>query len=210
MNKNMENPIKRRKTRKIWVGDVPVGGDAPIAIQTMTNTETTDVDATVGQILRAQQAGADIVRVSVPSMDAADAFGEIRKQVNIPLVADIHFDHRIALKVAEYGVDCLRINPGNIGRDEKVREVIDAVLAGKAGAREDYVPQRRDIPLAGVKGELSDPKVKIAGGSAARFAAAYATDIYADKLREELDERVGPAAGEAVENVREGLFGGGR
>ena len=108
----MENPIKRRKSRKIWVGDVPVGGDAPIAIQTMTNTETTDVAATVAQIRRAQDAGADIVRVSVPTMDAAEAFGEIRKQVDIPLVSDIHFDYRIALRVAELGVDCLRINPG--------------------------------------------------------------------------------------------------
>jgi (E)-4-hydroxy-3-methylbut-2-enyl-diphosphate synthase len=93
------------------VGRVPVGGNAPIAVQSMTNTETRDVAATVAQVNAIADAGADIVRVSVPSMDAAEAFKEIRAQVTVPLVADIHFDHNIALKVAEYGVDCLRINP---------------------------------------------------------------------------------------------------
>ena len=109
-----ESPIVRRKTRQIMVGDVPVGGGAAISVQSMTNTETTDVNATVAQVLELQEAGADIVRVSVPSMDAAEAFGAIRKQVSVPLVADIHFDHNIALRVADLGVDCLRINPGNI------------------------------------------------------------------------------------------------
>lgn len=107
------------------VGKVPVGGDAPIAVQSMTNTETTDVAATVAQIKRLQDAGADIVRVSVPSMDAAEAFGAIRKQVEVPLVADIHFDYRIALRVADLGVDCLRINPGNIGREKRILAVVD-------------------------------------------------------------------------------------
>jgi (E)-4-hydroxy-3-methylbut-2-enyl-diphosphate synthase len=101
----------------------------------MTNTETCDVAATVAQVRAIQEAGADIVRVSVPSMDAAEAFREIRAQVTVPLVADIHFDHKIALKVAEYGVDCLRINPGNIGRDDKVRAVIDS-------ARDKGIPIR--------------------------------------------------------------------
>ena len=110
-----DSNIKRRKTRQIMVGNVPVGGDAPIAVQSMTNTETTDVAATVAQIRRLEKVGADIVRVSVPSMDAAEAFGKIREQVQVPLVSDIHFDYRIALRVAELGVDCLRINPGNIG-----------------------------------------------------------------------------------------------
>jgi len=108
------------------VGNVAVGGDAPISVQSMTNTETCDVAATVAQVQAIADAGADIVRISVPSMEAADAFRDIRTQVTVPLVADIHFDHKIALKVAEYGVDCLRINPGNIGREEKVREVIAA------------------------------------------------------------------------------------
>ncbi len=122
---HFESPIKRRLSRQIMVGDVPVGGDAPISIQSMTNTETTDVAATVDQIQRIQNAGADIVRVSVPTMDAAEAFGAIRKQVDIPLVADIHFDYRIALRVADLGVDCLRINPGNIGREKRIRAVVD-------------------------------------------------------------------------------------
>ncbi|MFT7559052.1 MAG: (E)-4-hydroxy-3-methylbut-2-enyl-diphosphate synthase [Flavobacteriales bacterium] len=120
-----ESPIVRRKSRQIMIGDVAVGGDAPISIQSMTNTETTDVASTVDQIQRMQDAGADIVRVSVPSMDAAEAFGLIRKQVTVPLVADIHFDHRIALRVADLGVDCLRINPGNIGREKRIVEVVN-------------------------------------------------------------------------------------
>ena len=120
------SPIKRRKSRQIMVGTVPVGGDAPISVQSMTNTATRDVDATLAQITAIADAGADIVRVSVPSMDAAEAFKLIRQQSPVPLVADIHFDHKIALKVAEYGVDCLRINPGNIGKEQKVREVIAA------------------------------------------------------------------------------------
>ena len=103
------------------VGNVAVGGDAPISVQTMTNTETCNVDATVAQIERVAKVGADIVRVSVPTMEAAEAFGEIRKRSPVPLVADIHFDYKIALRVAELGADCLRINPGNIGRDDRVR-----------------------------------------------------------------------------------------
>ena len=132
---SVESPIKRRISRQIHVGDVAVGGDAPISVQSMTNTETCDVAATVAQVSAIAEAGADIVRVSVPSMEAAEAFREIRAQVSVPLVADIHFDHKIALKVAEYGVDCLRINPGNIGRDDKVREVINS-------ARDKGIPIR--------------------------------------------------------------------
>ena len=128
-------PIVRRKSRQIMVGNVPVGGDAPISVQSMTNTSTADVAATVAQINRIQAAGADIVRVSVPSMAEAEAFGEIRKLVNVPLVADIHFDHHIALRVADLGVDCLRINPGNISRESRLREVI-------AKARDLNIPIR--------------------------------------------------------------------
>lgn len=120
------------------VGKVAVGGDSPISVQSMTNTETCDVAATVGQIQRLTAAGADIVRVSVPTMDAAEAFRVIRAQVAVPLVADIHFDYRIALKVLEYGVDCLRINPGNIGNEKRVRAVVDA-------ARDKGVPLRIGI-----------------------------------------------------------------
>ena len=118
--------ISRRKTRKIMVGNVAVGGDAPISVQSMTNTETTDVKATVEQIYRLEKAGVDIVRVSVPTMDAADAFKSIRAQIKTPLVADIHFDYRIALKVLKYGADCLRINPGNIGSVDRVKTIVDS------------------------------------------------------------------------------------
>ncbi|MEE4362060.1 MAG: flavodoxin-dependent (E)-4-hydroxy-3-methylbut-2-enyl-diphosphate synthase [Pseudomonadales bacterium] len=121
-----QSPIVRRKTRQIMVGKVPVGGDAPISVQSMTNTETTDVEATVAQIRKLEAAGADIVRVSTPSLEAAEAFGRIRRKVDVPLVADIHYDYRIALKVIEYGVDCVRINPGNIGADDRVRAVVSA------------------------------------------------------------------------------------
>ncbi|MBL4764005.1 MAG: flavodoxin-dependent (E)-4-hydroxy-3-methylbut-2-enyl-diphosphate synthase [Colwellia sp.] len=130
-----ESPIIRRKSRQIMVGNVPVGGDAPITVQSMTNTLTTDVIATVAQIKALEAVGADIVRVSVPTMDAAEAFREIKKQVNVPLVADIHFDYRIALKVAEYGVDCLRINPGNIGNENRIRSVVEC-------ARDNNIPIR--------------------------------------------------------------------
>ena len=123
-----KNNIVRRKSKKIYVGNVPIGGDAPIAVQSMTNTKTTDVMATVKQIQALAKAGADIVRVSVPTMEAAEAFKLIKEQVKIPLVADIHFDYRIALKVADYGVDCLRINPGNIGKEERIRAVIDKAI----------------------------------------------------------------------------------
>jgi (E)-4-hydroxy-3-methylbut-2-enyl-diphosphate synthase len=121
-----ESTIERRKTRQVMVGDVAVGGDAPISVQSMTNTETCDVEATMAQIRRLEDAGADILRISVPSMEAAEAFGCIRQQTRVPLVADIHFDHKIALKVAELGVDCLRINPGNIGRADRVKAVVSA------------------------------------------------------------------------------------
>ncbi|GAM72876.1 1-hydroxy-2-methyl-2-(E)-butenyl 4-diphosphate synthase [Vibrio ishigakensis] len=132
---HQESPIKRRPSTRIYVGDVPVGDGAPIAVQSMTNTRTTDVDATVAQIRALEKVGADIVRVSVPTMDAAEAFKQIKQQVNVPLVADIHFDYRIALKVAEYGVDCLRINPGNIGKEDRIRAVVDC-------ARDKNIPIR--------------------------------------------------------------------
>jgi len=118
--------IQRRVAKQIMVGNVAVGGDAPIAVQSMTNTNTLDVDATVAQIRRLEAVGADIVRVSVPSMEAAEAFGKIRKAVDVPLVSDIHFDYKIALRVAELGVDCLRINPGNIGSPARVKAVVSA------------------------------------------------------------------------------------
>jgi len=126
---------------------VPVGGDAPIAVQSMTNTDTCDVAATLDQIRRLEAVGADIVRVSVPTMDAAEAFRKIRAGTTVPLVADIHFDYRIAMKVLEYGVDCLRINPGNIGRDERMRTITES-------ARDKGVPIRIGVNAGSLGKEL--------------------------------------------------------
>ena len=119
--------IVRKKTKPIFVGDVGVGGNHPISIQSMTNTNTADVKATVKQINDLQAAGADIVRVSCPDKECATAFKKIKNAVSIPLVADIHFDYKIALEVADTA-DCLRINPGNIGKESKVNEVIQAAI----------------------------------------------------------------------------------
>jgi (E)-4-hydroxy-3-methylbut-2-enyl-diphosphate synthase len=123
----MSEWIKRKDTKSVNVGGVIVGAKNPIAIQSMTNTNTCDVISTVNQINDLQAAGADIVRVSVPGFEEAAAFKEIRKAVDIPLVADIHFDYKIALEVAD-SADCLRINPGNIGKEDRVREVIQAAI----------------------------------------------------------------------------------
>lgn len=144
---HQQSPIKRRPSRQIHVGSVPVGGDAPIAVQSMTNTDTCDIDGTVAQIERLEHAGADIVRVSVPDMDAAEAFAKIRARVNVPLVADIHFDYRIALRVAELGVDCLRINPGNIGREDRVSAVINA-------AKDHGIPIRIGVNAGSLEKDL--------------------------------------------------------
>jgi len=130
-----KSSIQRRRSTRIYVGNVPIGDGAPITVQSMTNTRTTDVDATVHQIESLEKVGADIVRVSVPTMDSAEAFKQIKQRVSVPLIADIHFDYRIALKVAEYGVDCLRINPGNIGREDRIRSVVDC-------ARDHNIPIR--------------------------------------------------------------------
>ena len=118
--------IQRRASRRVYVGKVPVGDGAPIPVQTMTNTLTTDVEGTVAQIRRAEAAGVDIVRVSCPDQPSALALKEIVRQVNVPIVADIHFHYRRAIEAAESGAACLRINPGNIGSDDRVREVIKA------------------------------------------------------------------------------------
>lgn len=118
--------IHRRKSRQIMVGAVPVGGDAPIAVQTMTNTPTPDVAATIDQINRCVAAGADIVRVSCPDEDSTRALKEIVKGVAVPIVADIHFHYKRGIEAAAAGASCLRINPGNIGSPERVREVVNA------------------------------------------------------------------------------------
>lgn len=127
--------IERRKSRKIRVGSVEVGGDAPIAVQSMTNTLTHDIEATVGQTLALQEAGADIVRVSVPDPDSSAALRAIVDQVQVPLVADIHFHYKRGIEAAENGAACLRINPGNIGGQDRVREVVAAARANGCSIR---------------------------------------------------------------------------
>ena len=141
------SPIVRRVSRPVFVGGVKIGGDAPISVQSMTNTETTDVAATLAQIHALANAGADLVRVSVPDLDAAEAFGQIRAQSPLPLITDIHFDYRIALRVAELGADCLRINPGNIGREDRIRAVVEA-------ARDRNIPIRIGVNAGSLDKDL--------------------------------------------------------
>jgi (E)-4-hydroxy-3-methylbut-2-enyl-diphosphate synthase len=117
--------IKRKKTRQIAVGKVKIGGSAPITVQSMTNTPTQDIAATVAQIVRLQEAGCEIVRVAVPDQDAAEALTAIKEQIDIPLIADIHFNYRLAIAAAKAGADGLRLNPGNIGGIKKVKAVVD-------------------------------------------------------------------------------------
>lgn len=124
----------RRKTRKIRVGSVFIGGDAPISIQSMTNTITNDIESTVSQIQALTNVGCDIVRVAVPDIEAAEAISKIKEKITIPLVADIHFDYRLALKAMENGADKIRINPGNIGSFERVKEVV-------------HMAREREIPI---------------------------------------------------------------
>ncbi len=127
--------IYRRKSRKINVGNVPIGGDAPIAVQTMTNTLTTDVKSTIKQVIAASEAGADLVRVSVPDLDSSKALKEIVKESPVPIVADIHFHYKRGIEAAEAGAACLRINPGNIGAEERVKEVIRAAKDNNCSMR---------------------------------------------------------------------------
>jgi len=127
--------IKRRKTKKIKVGEVEIGGDAPISVQSMTNTLTTDVDATIKQINELTEAGADIVRVSCPDKDSSLALKKILKHTEAPIVADIHFHYKRAIEAANAGANCLRINPGNIGSKEKVQEILKAAKDNNCSIR---------------------------------------------------------------------------
>ncbi|MBQ1415494.1 MAG: flavodoxin-dependent (E)-4-hydroxy-3-methylbut-2-enyl-diphosphate synthase [Lachnospiraceae bacterium] len=125
----------RRHTRVIDIGGVKIGGDEPVRIQSMCNTPTADVAATVAQIARLEDAGCEIIRVAVPDMEAAEALSEIRRQIRIPLVADIHFDYRLAIASIEHGADKIRINPGNLGGDDRLRAVVDAAKARRIPIR---------------------------------------------------------------------------
>ena len=141
--------MKRRKTRKIFLGKVPIGGGSPITVQSMTNTKTNDVEKTVNQIHQLEEAGCDIVRVAVPDLDSCNAIKEIKKRINIPLVADVHFDYKLAIGSVENGADGLRINPGNIGSSERVREVVKA-------CKERNIPIRIGVNSGSVKKEYME------------------------------------------------------
>jgi (E)-4-hydroxy-3-methylbut-2-enyl-diphosphate synthase len=161
--------IHRRKSRQIHVGRVAVGGDAPITVQTMTNTRTPDVKATVEQIQAAERAGADIVRVSCPNEESSAALKEIVRQVNVPIVADIHFHYKRAIEAAKNGAACLRINPGNIGSAERVKEVVKAAkdhgcsmrIGVNAGSLEKHLLEKygEPCPEAMVESALEHAKI---------------------------------------------------
>lgn len=164
----------RDNTKVIKIGDRIIGGGNPVLIQSMTNTKTEDVDSTVAQILRLEEAGCDIIRVTVPTMEAAEAIGEIKKRIHIPLVADIHFDYRLAIAAIEHGADKIRINPGNIGNLDRIKAVVEK-------AKEYNVPIRVGVN----SGSLEKHIVKQYGG----VTAQGIVDSALDKIRilEELD-----------------------
>ncbi|SLN11632.1 4-hydroxy-3-methylbut-2-en-1-yl diphosphate synthase [Pseudoruegeria aquimaris] len=161
--------IYRRKSRQIHVGTVPVGGDAPIAVQTMTNTDTSDAAATIKQVLACAEVGADIVRVSTPDQDSTRALREIVKESPVPIVADIHFHYKRAIEAAEAGAACLRINPGNIGDESRVKEVIRAAkdhgcsirIGVNAGSLEKHLLEKYGEPCPEAMVESGLEHIKI-------------------------------------------------
>lgn len=155
----------RENTRVVRIGDKKIGGGNPILIQSMTNTRTEDVDATVDQILRLEQAGCEIIRCTVPNLDAAGALAQIKKQIHIPLVADIHFDYKMAIAAIENGADKIRINPGNIGGSENVRAVVEA-------AKEREIPIRVGVNSGSLEKEILEKY----GGVTARGIVESALD----------------------------------
>ncbi len=166
--------IERRKTREVRIGDVVIGGTNPIAIQSMTNTETSDVAATVAQILALEKAGCEIIRSTANTEAAADAFDKIKEQIHIPIVADIHFDYRLAIRAMEHGADKIRINPGNIGGPENLKKVVDA-------AKHYRVPIRVGVN----SGSLEKNLVEKYGGVTAEGIVESAMDKV--RMLEELD-----------------------
>ncbi len=155
----------RDNTKKVRIGNVTIGGGSPVAIQSMTNTRTEDVKGTVSQILSLERAGCEIIRCAVPGMDAAKALSEIKKQIHIPLVADIHFDYRLAIGAIRHGADKIRINPGNIGDESRVKEVVDT-------AKEYHVPIRVGVN----SGSLEKPLLEKYGGVTAEALVESALD----------------------------------
>lgn len=157
--------MERKITKEVHIGNRVIGGGNPILIQSMCNTKTEDVSATVDQILRLEEAGCDIIRVAVPTMEAADAVSEIKKQIHIPLVCDIHFDYRLAIKAIENGADKIRINPGNIGSEDRIRAVVEK-------AKERNIPIRVGVN----SGSLEKDLVEKYGGVTAEGIVESALD----------------------------------
>ena len=157
-HKIINYPIKRRNTRPVKVGNIIIGGDAPISVQSMTKTDTRDIDATVRQINSLEKTGCEIIRVAVPNIKAAKCLEEIKKQINIPLVADIHFDHKLALEAIKQGVDKLRLNPGNISSQKHLSTIISA-------SAEKNIAIRIGVNAGSIKkkSEIRNPKSEING-----------------------------------------------
>ena len=164
--------IKRYNTKKIYVGDVAVGGDAPISVQSMTYTKTSDIEATVEQIRRLHFAGADIVRLAVPDMEAAHALKSIKEQTSLPIVADIHFNYKLALEAAKV-VDCIRFNPGNIGEQSRIKEIVKA-------CKERNLPVRIGVNCGSLESQFEDKYGQTAKGM-------VESAIYNIKFLEDLD-----------------------
>lgn len=161
-----------RKTKRVMCGDVAIGGGAPITIQSMTNTDTRDVKSTVEQIARLKEAGCQIIRCAVPDMEAAAALGQIKKAVKLPLVADIHFDYRLALSAIENGADKVRINPGNIGSTDRVRTVL-------AAAKERRIPIRVGVNSGSLEKHLLEKYGGVTAGALAESALSMVDQIEA-------------------------------
>ncbi|MFO7889382.1 MAG: flavodoxin-dependent (E)-4-hydroxy-3-methylbut-2-enyl-diphosphate synthase [bacterium] len=164
MNKNKEK-ISRRKTKQVLVGNVAIGGNAPVSVQSMTNTKTRNVTATIRQITDLERAGCEIVRVAVPDLKSAQALADIKKSISIPIIADIHFNYKLALKAMENGADKIRINPGNIGSEQKVKAIIDK-------AKDKNIPIRIGVN----SGSLDKKIIQKYGGVTAQGLAESAFD----------------------------------
>ena len=168
----------RNETKVIRIGDRYIGGEHPILIQSMTNTKTEDVKSTVEQILRLEEAGCDIIRLAVPTMEAAEAFGKIKKQVHIPMVADIHFDYRLALEAMKKGADKIRINPGNIGSNDRVKAVVDM-------AKEREIPIRIGVNSGSLEKHILEKYGRVTAGGIVESAldkVAMIEDLGYDNL----------------------------
>lgn len=158
----MENNFIRRKSKQIQIGNVKIGGDAPVSVQSMCNTDTRDVEKTVSQIKMLEDAGCELIRLAVLNKDAAKAIKDIKKKVEIPIIADIHFDYRLAIQCIESGVDALRLNPGNIGREENVKKVVELAKINKTPIRIGINGGSLEKELAALDLQLHEKMVKSA------------------------------------------------